>query len=166
MNQLPIIERILSEPRPLSNSQREAVLNENRHIRVIAGAGAGKTETLTRRIVKLLLIDGVDPKEIVAFTFTEKAAQSMKSRIYERLRLFGGDAICARLGDMYVGTIHAFCFRLLHDYFNYGAFDALDENQEMAFFSGLVGDFDSKVDEIIPRIVNCSCKVSMWSMPR
>jgi len=133
MNQVPIIERILSEPRPLSNSQREAVLNENRHIRVIAGAGAGKTETLTRRIVKLLLIDGVDPKEIVAFTFTEKAAQSMKSRIYERLRLFGGDAICARLGDMYVGTIHAFCFRLLHDYFNYGAFDALDENQEMAF---------------------------------
>ncbi|HOO49680.1 MAG TPA: ATP-dependent DNA helicase [Alphaproteobacteria bacterium] len=133
MNHSELLEIILSEPRPLSPPQREAVVNEGRHIRVIAGAGAGKTETLTRRIVKLLLIDEVAPGEIVAFTFTEKAAQSMKSRIYERLRQLGGDEVCARLGEMYIGTIHAFCFRLLHDYFNYGAFDALDENQEMAF---------------------------------
>jgi len=128
-----LLETILSEPRPLSPPQRDAVVSEGRHVRVIAGAGAGKTETLTRRIVKLLLIDGVAPKEIVAFTFTEKAAQSMKSRIYERLRQLGGDEVCARLGEMYIGTIHAYCFRLLHDYYNYGAYDALDENQEMAF---------------------------------
>jgi len=133
MDQSKLLETILSEPKPLSPPQRDAVLSESQHIRVIAGAGAGKTETLTRRIVKLLLIDGIEPSEIVAFTFTEKAAQSMKSRIYERLRQLGGDEVCARLGEMYVGTIHAFCFRLLHDYFNYGAYDALDENQEMAF---------------------------------
>ncbi len=129
MNSTNLLESILTEPRPLSPPQREAVLCENRHIRVIAGAGAGKTETLTRRIVKLLLVDGVEPRHIVAFTFTEKAAQSMKSRIYERLRLLGGEEICARLGEMYVGTIHAFCFRFLHDHCNYGAYDALDENQ-------------------------------------
>lgn len=133
MNHSELLETILSEPRPLSPRQRDAVVSEGRHIRVIAGAGAGKTETLTRRIVKLLLVDGVAPEEIVAFTFTEKAAQSMKSRIYERLRHLGGDEVCARIGEMYIGTIHAFCFRLLHDYFNYGAYDALDENQEMAF---------------------------------
>jgi DNA helicase-2/ATP-dependent DNA helicase PcrA len=133
MNHFELLEIILSEPRPLSPSQRDAVVSEGRHIRVIAGAGAGKTETLTRRIVKLLLIDGVAPREIIAFTFTEKAAQSMKSRVYERLRQLGGDEVCARLGEMFIGTIHAFCFRLLHDHYNYGAYDALDENQEMAF---------------------------------
>jgi len=72
MNSTNLLETILTEPRPLSPPQREAVLCENRHIRVIAGAGAGKTETLTRRIVKLLLVDGVEPRHIVAFTFTEK----------------------------------------------------------------------------------------------
>ena len=133
MAAVDLLETILNEPRPLSPPQRDAVLCEDRHVRVIAGAGAGKTETLTRRIVKLLLVDGVEPRHIIAFTFTEKAAQSMKSRIYERLRLLGGDEIGARLGEMYVGTIHAFCFRFLHDHCNYGAYDALDENQEMAF---------------------------------
>lgn len=73
------------------------------------------------------------PSSIVAFTFTEKAAQSMKSRVYSRVRLLGGDEICSRLGEMYVGTIHAYCARLLEDFFGYGGYSILDENQEMAY---------------------------------
>jgi len=53
------------------------------YIRVIAGAGAGKTETLSCKIVKLFLVDVVPQSVIVAFTFTKKAAQSMKSRVYK-----------------------------------------------------------------------------------
>ncbi len=133
MNSINLLETILKEPRPLSPAQREAVLCENRHIRVIAGAGAGKTETLTRRIVKLLLIDDVSPSSIVAFTFTEKAAQSMKSRVYERIKQLGGEEQCAHIGEMYIGTIHAYCLRILQDFFGFGGFQSLDENQEMAF---------------------------------
>jgi DNA helicase-2/ATP-dependent DNA helicase PcrA len=129
----PLLTKILEEPKPLSESQQQAVLSNNRYIRVVAGAGAGKTETLTRRIVKLLLVDGIDPSEIVAFTFTEKAAASMKSRIFERLRQLGGDEACARIGEMYIGTIHAYCFRILEDYFGYGGYSTFDANQEMAF---------------------------------
>ncbi|MBE0525131.1 MAG: ATP-dependent helicase [Methanosarcinales archaeon] len=128
-----LFDKIINEPKPLSESQKSAVLSDSEHIRIIAGAGAGKTETLTRKIVYLLIHKKVDPSSIVAFTFTEKAAQSMKSRIYDRIKHLGGDEICARLGDMFVGTIHGYCSRLLEDYFSFGDYDVLDENQEMAF---------------------------------
>jgi DNA helicase II / ATP-dependent DNA helicase PcrA len=133
MPNLQLLDKILNEPRPLSQNQKDAVLSKNPHIRIIAGAGAGKTETLTRRIVKLLLVDNVPPSAIVAFTFTEKAAQSMKSRVYERVKQLGGEAQCAHLGEMFIGTIHAYCLRVLQDHFGYGGFGSLDENQEMAF---------------------------------
>jgi len=128
-------ERILSLPKPLSPNQRRAVLSNKRHIRIIAGAGAGKTETLTRRIVYHLIYEEVDPAAIVAFTFTDKAAQGMKSRIYDRLKDMGRDDLRGRIGDLYVGTIHGYCYRLLTDYFNYGNHDVFDENQERAFLS-------------------------------
>lgn len=133
MDKSELLEKIITDPKPLSINQREAVLSENHRIRIIAGAGAGKTETLTRRIVYLLLSKHVDPSAIVAFTFTDKAAESMKSRVYERVKHLGGDDICARLGEMFVGTIHGYCNRLLQDHFGYGDWGALDENQEMAY---------------------------------
>ena len=80
-----LLSSVLEKPTKLSEDQARAVLSKARYNRIIAGAGAGKTETLTRRIAYLLLVEGVQPSEIVAFTFTEKAAQSMKSRIYGRV---------------------------------------------------------------------------------
>jgi len=133
MQQNQILEDILNNPHKLSDSQKDAVVSDNQHVRIIAGAGAGKTETLTRKIVYLLLYKEVPPSSIVAFTFTEKAAQSMKTRIYDRVKAFGGEEICAHLGEMFVGTIHAYCSLLLEDFYGYGDYGTLDENQEMAF---------------------------------
>lgn len=133
MDKTDLLNKIIDEPKKLSDSQRDAVLSDKGHIRIIAGAGAGKTETLTRKIVYLLLHEQVDPSAIVAFTFTEKAAQGMKSRIYDRIKHLGGDETCAKLGDMFVGTIHGYCSQLLEDHFGYGDYGVLDENQEMAF---------------------------------
>lgn len=133
MEKAQLFEKILSEPKPLSDTQRRAVICDKPYIRVIAGAGAGKTETLTRKIVKLLLVDDVPPSAIVAFTFTEKAAQSMKSRVYKRVKDLGANDICAHLGEMYLGTIHGYSMRLLEDYAGYGNYGVLDENQEMAY---------------------------------
>jgi DNA helicase-2/ATP-dependent DNA helicase PcrA len=127
-----MVDEILSKPARLSPDQRSAVLSGSRYNRVVAGAGAGKTETLTRRIVYLLMVEGAEPSSIVAFTFTERAAQSMKSRIYQRI---GGLApeMLGKLGEMYVGTIHAYAKRVLDDYFRFGNYTVLDENQEIAF---------------------------------
>ncbi|MGQ9702804.1 MAG: ATP-dependent DNA helicase [bacterium] len=133
MTKEEILKSILEKPKKLSQAQVKAVTSEKKYLKIVAGAGAGKTETMTRRIVYLLLYKNVAPKEIIAFTFTERAAQSIKDRIYKRVRNLYGDIACARLGEMYVGTIHAYCFRVLQDYFGYGDHEVLDENQEMAF---------------------------------
>ena len=135
MGDVRALSRITEEPVPLSAEQRSAVTSESRYVRVIAGAGTGKTETIIRRTVYLLLYDGVEPGKIVAFTFTEKAAASMRNRVYDRLKRLGNEEGCARLGSMYIGTIHGFCLRLLEEHFRYGDHDVLDENQEFALLT-------------------------------
>lgn len=127
------LEKILNTPTKLSEPQEAAVLSEAENVKIIAGAGAGKTETLTRRILYLLMVKKVEPSSIVAFTFTEKAAQSMKSRIYQRIQEIGSKDMLRHFGEMYVGTIHGFYFRILQEKFGYGDYGVMDENQEMAF---------------------------------
>jgi DNA helicase-2/ATP-dependent DNA helicase PcrA len=117
----------------LSGEQRAAVTSKKPYVRVIAGAGAGKTETLTRRVAYLLLVERVEPSSIVAFTFTEKAALSMKSRIYRYISDLNGPT--SRLGEMYIGTIHSYAKRLLDDHPKYGNYELIDENKEVAFLS-------------------------------
>lgn len=128
-----VVDTILDHPFPVSDEQKEPIISNAKYVRVIAGAGAGKTETITRRIAYLILFEGVEPSSIVAFTFTEKAAQSMKSRIYQRVEQIAGSAATAKLGEMYVGTIHAYAKRVLDDYFGYGNWAVLDDNQEVAY---------------------------------
>ena len=128
-----LVDKILTTPKRLSDDQKKAVLSESRYNRIIAGAGAGKTETLTRRIVYLLAVKEVPPAAIVAFTFTEKAAQSMKSRVYQRVGEICGEKATANLGEMYIGTIHAYAKRVLEDHFRFGNYNVLDDNQEIAF---------------------------------
>ena len=73
---------------------------------VEAGAGAGKTTILINRILKQLEMGFAKPSEIVAITFTNKAAEEMKVRMTEA---YSGDD----LDNMQISTIHSFCFRLL-----------------------------------------------------
>lgn len=141
MDKKEILEVILNKPRRLEPDQERAVLSDKKYLRIIAGAGAGKTETMTRRIAYLLLCKDVEPKEIVAFTFTERAAQSIKDRIYKRISMIQGEDACNKLGEMYVGTIHAYCFKILQDHFGYGDYEVIDDNQETAFLMRLGWSF-------------------------
>ena len=91
----------------LNNRQKEAVLATEGPCLVIAGAGSGKTKVLTHKIA-YLIANGVKPWNILAITFTNKAANEMKERIE---KLIGDDA-----KDVWMGTFHSICVRILRRY--------------------------------------------------
>lgn len=119
----------------LSEDAKEAVSHREGHLQIIAAAGSGKTEVVSQRVASLLA-EGVDPSSIVAFTFTERAASSLKARIERRATGRIGDEVLNRLNGMFVGTIHAYCFRILQQYVpRYENFDVLDDHRLTAFLT-------------------------------
>jgi DNA helicase-2/ATP-dependent DNA helicase PcrA len=117
----------------LEGEAKSAVEHRGSPVQIIASAGSGKTEVVSQRVARLL-DEGVEPGGIVAFTFTEKAAEELKARIQRRVAEFCGEEAVGPLTQLYVGTIHAFCFRLLQQYVpRYEAYDVLEDNQLAGF---------------------------------
>jgi DNA helicase-2/ATP-dependent DNA helicase PcrA len=96
----------------LNEAQASAVLHEDGPLLILAGAGSGKTKTLTHRIAYLIAARGVRPGEIMAVTFTNKAAKEMRERLAS---LLGGSA--DNRGFMpWMGTFHSIAVRILRIY--------------------------------------------------
>jgi len=93
----------------LNQPQAEAVAHESGPLLIFAGAGSGKTRTITYRIANLLATHHVAPYRILAVTFTNKAAGEMRARLVK----LAGEAI---VRDLWVGTFHSICARLLRRY--------------------------------------------------
>jgi DNA helicase-2/ATP-dependent DNA helicase PcrA len=119
----------------LEGEARRAVEYRGGHLQIIAAAGSGKTEVVSQRVAALLA-EGCPPAGIVAFTFTERAADSLKSRIEKRVAARLGEDALNTLNGMFVGTIHSYCFQILqHHVPHYEAFDVLDDHRLTAFLT-------------------------------
>ena len=124
MNGQTSIDTILEQE--LTPEQLAAATDDSADVLVIACAGSGKSRTLAYRIA-WLIARGADPAEIVAFTFTEKAADTIQQRVATALGKIGRPP--AEVGKIRIGTIHGFCWDLLRQVdARYRQFDVLDQN--------------------------------------
>jgi Superfamily I DNA and RNA helicases len=121
-----IIQRLLGNLKP---DQERAVRSDARRVLVVAGAGSGKTEVMARRIAWWIGVEGVPKEQIVAFTFTEKAAEEIKFRVRRWVGEITPAGQDVNLGGMFVGTIHGFCIAKIREYWpdDYHNYDILDE---------------------------------------
>lgn len=105
-----------------TEDQQSAIDELERPLQLIACAGSGKTQVISQRVSKILSQPGIRPANIIAFTFTEKAAAELKDRIYSIVKAEHGDL--PGLAEMYIGTMHGYCLNLLQTYvpeaFKYG----------------------------------------------
>jgi DNA helicase-2/ATP-dependent DNA helicase PcrA len=117
----------------LNDSQRKAVLQDSGSLLVVAGAGSGKTRVITARMAHLIMNKNVLPSEIVALTFTNKAAKEMQERM---VHFLGGKS------DLpFIGTFHAYCIYLLKRnpaYLDIPFFSILDEDDQKKIITGIL----------------------------
>ena len=119
----------------LNERQFQAVTSKEKYIRVVAGAGSGKTKVLTSRI-SYLIDGGVDPEKILAITFTNKASKEMKERVLKNIDGF--------FGTPFISTFHAFCVRFLREeikFIDYPKdFNIIDEEDKIKLIKEILKD--------------------------
>jgi len=119
----------------LDGDALKAVQHRGSHLQIIASAGSGKTEVVSQRVADLFA-SGVEPASLVAFTFTERAAAELRSRIEKRVKAQIGQQFLDRLNGCFIGTIHAYCLELLRRHVpRYETYDILDEHRLAGFLT-------------------------------
>jgi len=131
----------------LNKEQQEAVKHTDGALLIMAGAGSGKTRVLTHRIAYLLKEKDVSPRNVLAITFTNKAAREMKDRV-NRLVGQGGEQI-------WVSTFHSMCVRILRrdiDRIGYSRnFTILDSGDQLTVIKQVLRNLDIDPKQFDPR---------------
>ncbi|MBS4209576.1 DNA helicase PcrA [Bacillus sp. FJAT-50079] len=133
----------------LNSEQKEAVKTTDGPLLIMAGAGSGKTRVLTHRVAYLMVEKGVNPYNILAITFTNKAAREMKERIRQ---IMGGAA-----EDVWISTFHSMCVRILRrdiDRLGYNRnFTILDTTDQLSVIRNILKDKNIDPKKFEPRAI-------------
>lgn len=142
-----------------NENQRKAIKQTDGPVLIIAGPGTGKTATLVKRAIYLIVEKGVKPENIMIATFTEKAAKELITRITNELLKIN---LTVNVNDLYIGTLHSICLRLIKENIE---FTRLRKNYR------LMDEFDQKyliylkhkVFDAIPNIDLIADNLSPWN---
>jgi DNA helicase II / ATP-dependent DNA helicase PcrA len=145
----------------LNENQKEAVMTVDGPVLIIAGAGSGKTKTLTHRVAFLIKNCGVRPRNILAVTFTNKAAQEMRERI---MKILYPEADAKYKYSLYgtadlpmVGTFHAICSMILRneiEVFGYSkSFHIIDDQDQQVLVKKILKQLEIDPQQFNPRAI-------------
>jgi ATP-dependent DNA helicase UvrD/PcrA len=144
----------------LTEPQRAAVLQRGGPLLVVAGAGSGKTRVLTRRIAHLLATGDARAYEIMAITFTNKAADEMRRRV--------ADLVGPEARDMWVSTFHSACLRMLRahaDVLGYErGFTIYDAGDAQGLVERIMNELDLDTKRLAPRSVSSAISAAKNEM--
>lgn len=133
----------------LNKEQKDAVISTQGPVLIMAGAGSGKTRVLTHRIAYLIEHDHVNPWNILAITFTNKAAKEMRERVDN---LLGGSG-----SDVWVSTFHSLCMQILRrniDQLGFNrAFTIADTSEQRTLVKRILNDMNLDIKKYDPRAV-------------
>lgn len=148
----------------LNEKQYEAVTSNSQYLRIVAGAGSGKTKVLTYRIAYLIEHEHIDPSKIVAITFTNKAANEMKERTRK--------IVDVSIKELVIKTFHSFCAYFLRQEISYCLdyprsfiiYDEVDKKDTIKKAGEILGY--KKNDEIVKKSISyIDCKKSNGIFP-
>ncbi len=128
----------------LNESQYEAVVNTEGPVLVLAGAGSGKTRVVTYKIAYLVKEIGINPFNILAITFTNKAANEMKERAEELLE--------RSINGMWIGTFHSICVRILRKHYS-SNFTIYDTQDSVNLIKRIIKDRNLDSDQFKPKSI-------------
>jgi len=134
----------------LNPAQREAVETTEGPVLIIAGAGSGKTRALTHRIAYLIKVKKISPRNILAVTFTNKAAGEMKERV---IQLLDGNKNLVPL----MGTFHSVCVRILRreiEKLGYKkSFNIFDDQDQLALMKKVMKEMEIDINQFKPQAI-------------
>jgi DNA helicase-2/ATP-dependent DNA helicase PcrA len=139
----------------LNPPQREAVLSGDGPLLILAGAGSGKTRVITCRIAHLIRERGIDPGNILAVTFTNKAANEMKERLERMIDMPLGRGV--GYGGLWISTFHSSCVRILRQHIDKlgykRSFVIYDETDRTSLIKACMSDLRIDVEQYQPRAI-------------
>ena len=134
----------------LNKAQKEAVIHLDGPLLIVAGAGSGKTKVLTSRIANLIKEKKAFPNQILAVTFTNKAAKEMQIRVS---RILGSDAV----GLSWLGTFHSICAKLLRKHASAvnlnSNFTIIDTDDQIRLIKNICKAENIDVKQLAPRYI-------------
>ena len=134
----------------LNSAQKEAVISTDGPILVVAGAGSGKTKVLTSKIAHLIKNKKAFPNQILAVTFTNKAAKEMQNRV---LKILKSEAV----GLSWLGTFHSICAKLLRKHAKAAGlnsnFTILDTDDQSRLIKNICKSENIDTKKISPKII-------------